>query len=126
MLALAAFDHAVASKTGRVPPAVSGTTNCSSPLFGFGVYPEDTARVAVTSPTPAAFGLSGTLRAVRIRAPLTWSGVQFGWRASISATVPETTGAANDVPESWIRSVPTMFPGFSRGIAEPAGVGPTM
>ena len=62
-----------------------------------------TARVAVISPSPAARGFPlRTARAVRIRAPLTWSGVQLGWRASISATVPETTGAANDVPESWM------------------------
>ena len=33
-------------------------------------------------------------------APLTWSGVQSGCMPSRSAAMPETTGAANDVPES--------------------------
>ena len=58
--------------------------------------------------------------------PLIWSGVRFGCAASIAATVPETTGAANEVPDSWIRSVPTMFEAFSLVSVEPAGIGPTM
>src|SRR4051812_45454774 len=98
----------------------------SSPLFGFGVLPVLTARVTVTSRTPAAFGLFGTLRAVRISAPLTGSGVQLGLRASICATVPATTGAANEVPDSWMRSLPTMFWGFRPVIVPVGGIGPTM
>src|SRR5713101_4758789 len=126
MLAVAASDQLIALNTGDAPPLGSAPTNRSSPAFGFGVAPETTARVAVISPTPAAFGLTRTFRAVRISAPLTWSGVQLGWRASICATVPETTGAANDVPESWIRSEPTMLPAFCAVIVEPGAIGPTM
>ena len=32
----------------------------------------------------------------------------------------------NDVPDSWMRSVPIMFPGFSAVIVEPGAIGPTM
>ena len=32
-------------------------------------------------------------------APFTWSGVQVGFFAKIDAAIPETTGAANDVPD---------------------------
>src|SRR5919201_22699 len=83
----AAFAHAV-------PSNVVPETNCSRPLFGFGVRGVITARDAVISPR--------------------------------SAAVPETTGAANDVPESWIRSVPTMFDAFCWVRVDPAGTGPTM
>ena len=32
-------------------------------------------------------------------APLTWSGVHVGLAAMIALAMPETTGAANDVPD---------------------------
>ena len=37
--------------------------------------------------------------AVSISAPFTWSGVQVGCAARTAAAVPETTGAANEVPD---------------------------
>ena len=37
--------------------------------------------------------------AVCMIAPLTWSGVQPGFLASSVAAMPETTGAANEVPD---------------------------
>src|SRR3954447_13013922 len=125
MLAFAALDQLIASSAGSEPPA-GVATNLSRPLFGLGVYSELTARLATISPTPAAAGSRMTRRAVRMRAPFTWSGVQLGCRASICATVPETTGAANDVPDSWIRSVPIKFAAFSVVIDEPGAIGPTM
>src|SRR3954447_18268788 len=125
MLAFAALAQLMASNT--VPLVVELVTNRSRPLFGFGAQLAITARDAVISPSPAPFGFPlRTARAVRMSAPLTWSGVHSGCRASMLAAVPATIGAENDVPESWIRSVPTMFPGFSAVIVEPAGIGPTM
>src|ERR1700716_2394545 len=63
MLAFAALAQLCASNTGR-PEVASAIRYLSSPAFGFGAHRDDTARVTVTSPTPAAFGLIGTLRAV--------------------------------------------------------------
>ena len=40
----------------------------------------------------------GSERALRVRTPLTWSGVRSGWRSSTTAATPETTGAAIEVP----------------------------
>ena len=51
-----------------------------------------------TSPTPSAVPAAVGF-AVSMRAPLTWSGVQPGYLASSCAAAPETTGAANDVPD---------------------------
>ena len=42
------------------------------------------------------------------------------------AAVPATIGAENDVPDSWIRSVPTRFDAFWAAIVESAGIGPIM
>ena len=61
-----------------------------------------TAAAAVTSisPTPAdSASAADRWRAVSMSAPLTWSGVQFGWRASNWAAAPATTGAEKDVPD---------------------------
>ena len=82
------------------PPPLTGATNVSSPLFGFGGFVTLAALLAVISPTPPAPTATDRGRAESIRAPLTWSGDQFGCRAMICAAVPDTTGAANDVPES--------------------------
>src|SRR6266567_2116744 len=76
-------------------------TNASSARFGFGGAVTFAAASAVNSPTPLEAPTAGLIiRAVTISAPLTWSGVQSGWRARMSAAAPDTTGAANDVPES--------------------------
>src|SRR6266581_2822338 len=92
--ARAAPIHAVLSK-------VLEFTNASSARFGFGGAVTFAAASAVSSPTPLDAPTAGLIvRAVTISAPLTWSGVQSGWRARMSAAVPDTTGAANDVPES--------------------------
>src|SRR3954453_3953938 len=126
MLALAELAQLIESNDGLVSDPAGVARNFSRPWFGFGWYADVAARLATISPTPAGAGSRVTLRAVRISAPFTWSGVQLGCRASICATVPETTGAANDVPDSWIRSLPTMFDAFSVVIAEPGAIGPTM
>src|SRR6266567_4736305 len=84
-----------------VPLKVLEFTNASSARFGFGGAVTFAAASAVSSPTPLEVPTPGLIvRAVTIRAPLTWSGVQSGWRARMSAAAPDTTGAANDVPES--------------------------
>jgi hypothetical protein len=51
--ALAAAAQPVPSKTGAVPPSGSGTTNLSSPRFGFGGLFSAAALKALISPTPA-------------------------------------------------------------------------
>src|SRR5215210_7140044 len=40
----------------------------------------------------------GSDRTLRVRTPLTWSGVRLGWRSSSSAATLETIGAAIEVP----------------------------
>jgi hypothetical protein len=59
-------------------------------------------------------------------APLTWSGVQPGLRARICAAMPETIGAANDVPESFRYPGATIRSGRSMPIVAPTGAWPTM
>src|SRR4051794_29799304 len=128
MLARAAFAQLIESNATPEAPARPDFTNWSRPRFAFGgVPPRAAARLAVSSPRPADRGLPmRTARAVFISAPLIWSGVQLGCRASICATVPATIGAANDVPESSIRSEPTMFAALSTVRDEPGAIGPTM
>src|SRR3954451_22951792 len=95
MLPFAVLAQLCALNTGPVPRRLEPTKR-SSARFGVGAKSENAARSAVISPRAAALGFPlGTARAVRMRAPFTWSGDQFGCRASICAAVPETTGAAN-------------------------------
>src|SRR5690348_1233857 len=99
--AFAVSDQLTASKIGRPPPAGSGARNCSSALFGFGALLAVTDLTAFTSPRPSEPGTAeGVGRAVAISAPLTWSGPHVGLRATICAAIPDTIGAANEVPES--------------------------
>jgi hypothetical protein len=69
----AAFIHPWASNTGSVPPAESGTRNCSSAALGFGgVVGPFSARYRLTSPTPTDPGAAaGSAAADSINAPLT-------------------------------------------------------
>src|SRR5947207_4815222 len=102
-----AFPSAVlfqdAELNARPPVVGSLATNWSMPAFGFGGLSTAAALFAVISPTPAGPPTAPlTGRVVSIRSPLTWSGVKLGCRARISAATPDTTGAANDVPESWM------------------------
>src|SRR4051794_31936707 len=103
-----AFPNAVLfhdAESNATPPVVASVaTNWSRPAFGFGGLSTLAALFAVISPTPALPPTAAitTGRVVSIKAPFTWSGVKFGCRARISAATPETTGAANDVPESWM------------------------
>jgi hypothetical protein len=80
------------------PPAPSEDTNWLSARFGLGGLVTCEAALALTSPSPRAIP-AAVGWAVSMRAPLTWSGVQFGWLATTSAAAPETMGAANDVPD---------------------------
>src|SRR5919198_6242687 len=98
--AFAALVQLAASKTGSVPPAGSATRKRLSARFGLGGFVSAAALAASTSPTPSDQLGAAVGFAVSISAPLTWSGVQFGCSASSTAAVPETTGAANEVPES--------------------------
>jgi hypothetical protein len=98
--AFAALVQLAASNTGTEPPVGSATTNLFRARFGFGGFVSAAALAASSSPTPSAIGDAEVGLAVSMRAPLTWSGVQFGCSASRIAAAPETTGAANDVPES--------------------------
>src|SRR5262245_59495199 len=94
--------QAAASKTGSGPPAGSATTNGARAAFAFGGADTSAAASASSSPTPSDHGTAaGVPCAETMSAPLTWSGVQPGLIASKSAAAPATTGAANEVPESW-------------------------
>ena len=108
--ALAAFVHDAASKTGTEPPAGSATTKRSRARFGLGGLVTAVILPPLTSPTPSVQPVAAVADVVSISAPLTWSGVQSEWRASRSAAIPETTGAANDVPES------CMYPGATTAL----------
>ncbi len=88
-----------ASNTG---PSALAITNRLSARFGlaafFGRVP---ARAALTWPTPQEPGAAcGTARARAIIVAFTSSGVSAGKRARSWAAMPETTGVANDVPDS--------------------------
>src|SRR5919201_1230607 len=98
--AFAALVQLAASKTGSVPPAGSATRKRLSARFGLGGFVSAAALAASTSPTPSDQLGAAVGFAVSISAPLTWSGVQFGCSASSTAAAPETTGAANEVPDS--------------------------
>jgi hypothetical protein len=98
--AAAALDQPALSKTLR-PVAASVVTNGARAAFGFGGLVTAAAAAASTTPTPRAPGAvypEGTA-AFSIRAPFTWSGVHVGWSARMYAAAPETTGAANEVPD---------------------------
>src|SRR4029079_7730344 len=100
-LALGVSDQLTASKTGTGTRARSAARNCSRALFGFGTLAAVTDLTAFTSPSPSEPGTAeGVGLAVAISAPLTWSGLQLGLRARICAAIPDTIGAANEVPES--------------------------
>src|SRR5205085_11606969 len=102
-LFLTASSQVAQSKTGVDPPVGSGPTNLSSARFGFGGALSDAALPALSSPAPTEFGVAfGAFFAVASSAPLTWSGVQLGWRVRISCAAPATAGDAKDVPESWM------------------------
>jgi hypothetical protein len=89
------------SKTRSPEPAGSETRNAFSARFGFGGSLTAAALSAETKPTPTdPKSAEGMCVAVSMRAPLTWSGVHVGFLASMYAAIPETSGAANDVPES--------------------------
>src|SRR5690242_5372351 len=101
--------------------------NCSAARFGLGGELNDAAEAGLTSPTPdAKAGPFGTGLAVSIRAPLIWSGVQLGCRASSWAAAPATTGAANEVPESCMYPGATMWSGRCSASVELVGTGPIM
>src|SRR6266516_38778 len=88
------------SKTGA-PVTGSPAMKLSRPVFGFGGLVSSTEREALTSPTPSDMSLArGSGFAPSISAPLTWSGVKSGCLPRISAAMPLTIGAANDVPDS--------------------------
>src|SRR6266545_1468009 len=126
-LVAAVSDQVAASKTGLVPPAGSGTTNTFRPRFGFGGRSTSAARAAFNSPTPAEpTGASGTKRALSMSAPLIWSGVNVGCRATIWAEAPATIGAANEVPDRRMYPGDTTWSGRSSGRVAVAGTGPIM
>jgi hypothetical protein len=100
-LAEAVLAQLAASKA--FPPETSVVTNLFSAAFGFGALESATAFAMSTTPTPAESGAESPAgRAVTISAPLTWSGVDVGCAERIWAAAPATTGAANEVPESWM------------------------
>lgn len=130
-LAQEAFADAVLAQLAEsktLPPlAGSVTTKVFSARFGFGALVRATALATSTTPTPTDSGAASLAgRAVSMIAPLTWSGVHVGWLARIWAAAPATTGAAKDVPESWMYPGETMAVGFSSERVEVAGAGPTM
>ena len=97
-LACAALDQLAESNTMPLPESL--TRNWFSPAFGFGGLETAFAAAPSASPTPSEFVLSApACFAVSMSAPLTWSGPQPEWRARSCAAIPETTGAANDVPD---------------------------
>ena len=85
------------------PVSVFFFTHCSSALFGFGGRRNIAARLIWSSPTPTEPSAAPSTSFVdAISAPLTWSGVNSGCLARICAAAPEITGAANEVPDSWM------------------------
>src|SRR5581483_2294356 len=98
----ALFQEALSKRTELVPFELVVFRKASSARFGFGglLAPGPKIGPIRTVPTPPAPPRFDRPVAVSIRAPFTWSGVQFGCWSRIVATAPETTGAANDVPES--------------------------
>jgi hypothetical protein len=102
-----AFAEAVLAQLAEsktLPPLRGSVTrNLSSARFGFGALVRATAFATSTTPTPSESGAAvGVLLAVTISAPLTWSGVHVGCVARICAAAPDTIGAENEVPESWM------------------------
>ena len=96
----ATFAQLAALNIGPVPSS-AGPTNWFRAAFGFGGLVTAAALVASTMPTPREPGAAlGVSFAESMSAPLTWSGVHSGWRASTCAAAAATTGAANEVPES--------------------------
>ena len=95
--AVTAFAQLAESKA--TPPVPSAPTYWFRPRFGLGGFVASKAAFAFSSPTPRDMLAAAVGRAVSISAPLTLSGVQFGFLARISAAAPETIGAENDVPD---------------------------
>src|SRR4051812_41914335 len=58
--------------------------------------------------------------------PLTWSGVHSGWAWSITATAPETIGAAIEVPPARMYAPPMTHAGHSVEKALPVASGATI
>src|SRR5437016_4277020 len=88
------------SKTGA-PVTGSLAMKVLRARFGFGGLTYSIEREALTSPTPSDMLVAlGSGFAPSISAPLTWSGVKSGCLPRISAAMPLTMGAANEVPES--------------------------
>ena len=80
-------------------PSLPVVRNASRPAFGFGGLLIIRARNTLSSPVPSEPGAAaGVGFAETMRAPLTWSGVQFGCWASSIAAAPETIGAEKEVP----------------------------
>ena len=92
--------HAYPSNVGR-PVEPSAETNWFRPAFGLARPSVAIAAVPLTMPTPMAPSdvYPSGAPALTISAPFTWSGVHSGWRERIVAAIPETTGAANEVPD---------------------------
>src|SRR4029453_6120925 len=108
-------------------PLESGLRYWPSALFGFGGRVTSAALLICSSPTPTEPSVApSTIFVESISAPLTWSGVNSGCRARICAAAAEITGAAKDVPESWMYPGATSLSACSTVNAEPAGTGPTM
>src|SRR5689334_6679360 len=109
------------------PPVRSLVMNWSSALFGLGGVLTAFALLTWISPTPTEpSGVPSTGLVDTISAPLTWSGVNSGCFARICAAAAEITGAANDVPESWMYPGATTLLAFSTASVDVAGTGPTM
>ena len=94
--AVALFAQLAESKT--TPPVPSEPTNWFRARLGFGGLVTSNAPLALISPTPRPM-TAAVERALSMSAPLTLSGVHVGFFARIRAAAPETTGAANDVPD---------------------------
>ena len=79
---------------------LQGTNGAYESARSHGMGEKNRVWLRSKSPTPAACQ-SGVIRYddVSMSAPLTSSGVQSGWWARICAAAPETTGAANEVPD---------------------------
>ena len=124
-LACAALAQLAESNTMPLPESL--TRNWFRPAFGFGGLETAFAAAPSTSPTPRELEAScPSCFALSIRAPLTWSGPQPECRARSCAAIPETTGAANEVPDIHMYPVPTVRSACSVSIVEPSGTAPFM
>src|SRR3954468_7554103 len=114
--ALWPFDSPTTSLATR--PRIAAGWNVWTAVAGSGLA-APTARMTLSRPAPWASGPgpdSGSAEDLTIA--LTWSGVRSGRRSSSSATAPETTAAACDVPLPLNRSSPARASGCARSRAE--------